>query len=193
VKTTIGDGEVLSVNDSNPLATFYRVRFPFGVGNVRSCSIIELLTSTDAPMTDSATQPPQVENDFNVLFGTKNTYIFMRLYIVLVTVLSKAKVALGHSKCNEFFELSKTKLFSPDFGAQCRSLVTSAEVPYIVHMPLLVERFFSALSKLAKEDLFVQLSDLSQLGLNVSVLRWIVTIIFKAISYLTVYALSTGS
>lgn len=94
MKTTVDDGQILSVKESgDPSNTRYLVKFPFGAGYVCKNAILEVLPLDDASSSTVDVSSLQ-EDGVNSLFGTTSMYILLRLYICIATALSSIKESL---------------------------------------------------------------------------------------------------
>ncbi len=192
VRTTVGDGQILSVADRPSFR--YLVKFSFGIGYVVPSAVDHLLSASDADMDisadDAADANHLMSDDIQVLFGTEKIYLFMRLYVLLVTMLYQAaKVTMLHQvkdiadgkgagadKPGSFTgvlsslkELLRGKIDSKSFQEECTENVDS-DVYNFVAIPPLVEKCASALVKMAKEDCLKYLYQCSQIKLKVCVL-----------------------
>lgn len=182
VRTTVGDGQILSVAD-RPLR--YLVKFSFGVGYVLPGAIDPLVSASDPDMDmstdDAADANHLMSDDIQVLFGTEKIYIFMRLYVLLVTMLYQAKASLnskgaGVDESGPFTgvmaslkEFLGGKIDSKAFQEDCTKNVDN-DVYNFVAIPPLVEKCAAALVKMAKEDCLEELYQCSQMKLKVCVL-----------------------
>jgi len=108
-----------------------------------------------------------MQDDIQVLFGTENIYVLMRLYILLVTMLYQAKGSLsGYSDVmSSLQKLIQGKIVAKDFEAECRANVDKAVYNFVV-IPPLVERCADALVRVAKEDFLENLYHCSKLKLK---------------------------
>lgn len=186
VRTSVGDGEIVSVTDRKVSDSFrYLVKFSFGVGYVLSSGVTHLLpssnTSSDMDVSsDSASQ--LMQDDIQVLFGTEKVYILMRLYILLVTILYQTKDIIdrknvtvkpggGANKSvysgimSSLQDLMQGKVEAKEFESECRKIVGN-DMYNFVAIPSLVERCAEALVKVATEDHLEHLYHCSQLKLK---------------------------
>jgi len=184
VRTSAGDGEILSVIDRKGSDSFrYLVKFSFGVGYVEPRGVAHLLplSSTTSDMDTSSDNTPELmQDDIQVLFGTEKVYILMRLYILLVTMLYQAKDIIDRKNITDqgehksgFSEVMSSlhdfvrgkEVDAKDFEAECRKSADNNMFNFVA-IPPLVERFAEALVKVATEDYLEQLYHCSQLKLK---------------------------
>jgi hypothetical protein len=183
-----GDGQILSVADRPSLR--YLVKFSFGVGYVHPdaiyCAIpliVPLITSASDADMDMSTEDVAYANhlmsdDIQVLFGTEKIYLFMRLYVLLVTMLYQAKdiadrKGAGADESGPFVgvvsslkELLRGKIGSKAFQEDCTKNMDN-DVYIFVAIPPLVEKCAAALVNMAKEGYLEDLYQCSQLKLKV--------------------------
>ena len=164
----MGDGEIVSAQQNS---TRYVVKFSFGLGYVHSSAIIEALSLDGAPSVEDSTQLFSMQEDTQVIFGTKNMYVFLRLYTFLVSVLAK----FGDDIMDEDFNIlmglaAKKDSDNKEFEAQCRtSAKASPRLHIFLNIPFLLERCAEAFARLENDDVVItKLSHLSQLQLKVS-------------------------
>ncbi|CAJ1934324.1 unnamed protein product [Cylindrotheca closterium] len=209
VRTVYGDGTILSfIEEEKDLGPRYRVKFPFGIGFVSPSSIAYGLPPNasesyyyvrddNVPLEmekvkieEKTLSPIQLEDKFKLLFGTESIYLFLRLYIGLVSLLDeiesylRANPATGDARKSYYNpmrsadEKKATKLdFSTmilnlqsvvakkqslkDFESYCRRLS-----PQIVHkmaaLPKIVEQCAYYMRLVATEDKLLHLNDLCQ-------------------------------
>lgn len=183
VRTAVGDGQIVSVVEGK--TPRYLVKFSYGVGYVKPSAVAHLLPLSSSEMDTSAAYTSALQlmsDDTQVLFGTERIYVFMRLYILMVTMLYQAKDIidrknLGANKpieggysgvVSSLQELVQGKVDAKDFEAECRKYVDK-DVFNFVAIPPLVEACGEALIKVAKEDVLENLYHCSQLKLKVCV------------------------
>jgi len=172
VRTAVGDGEIIAVMEGKTPDSFrYLVKFSFGVGYVQPSAVAHLLPSSGI-ISDMGTSLDVVasklmQDDIQVLFGTENIYVLMRLYILLVTMLYQAKGSLsGYSDVmSSLQKLIQGKIVAKDFEAECRANVDKAVYNFVV-IPPLVEKCADALVRVAKEDFLENLYHCSKLKLK---------------------------
>jgi len=207
VRTLYGDGTILSfIEEEKDLGPRYRVKFPFGIGFVCPSSIAYGLSPNasdsyyyvrddNVPLEmekvkiEEKTMPPiQLDNKFKLLFGTEKIYLFLRLYIGLVSLLDeiesylRANPASGDARKSYYnpmrsvdekkdtkFDFSTMilhlqdvvakKQSMKDFESYCRRLS-----PDIVHkmaaLPKVVEQCAYYMRLVADEDRLLHLNDL---------------------------------
>jgi histone deacetylase complex regulatory component SIN3 len=121
-----------------------------------------------------------MSDDIQVLFGTEKIYLFMRLYVLLVTMLYQAKdIADRKGACDDnpglftkivssLEELLKGKIDSKAFHEECTKNMENQEYNFVA-IPPLVENCAAALVRMAKEDFLENLYHCSQLKLKVCV------------------------
>mmetsp|Transcript_5617 Transcript_5617/g.12774 ORF Transcript_5617/g.12774 Transcript_5617/m.12774 type:complete len:1338 (-) Transcript_5617:117-4130(-) len=187
VRTTVGDGQIVSVIEGKTSDSFrYLVKFSFGVGHVLPSAVAHILPSNSSEMdtsSDDGTSKLLMPDGIQVLFATEKIYIFMRLYILLVTMLYQAKdiidrKSVSSNKPSEvgeksgysgvmssLQELTQGKIEPKDFEAECRKYVDE-DVHNFVAIPPLVEQCAGALVKVAKENCLENLYHCSQLKLK---------------------------
>ena len=181
VRTTVGDGEIVSVNEGKTPHSFrYLVKFPFGVGYVQPSAVAHLLPSSNSISdmgTSSVNASQLMQDDIQVLYGTEKIYIFVRLYILLVTMLYQAKDIIEDitdrknstdqpDVMSSLQDLIQGKVEAKDFEAECRKHVDTYAYNFVA-IPPLVESCAEALVKVAKEDYLESLYHFSQLKLKV--------------------------
>lgn len=167
VRSTVGDGQIISVDAGSKR---YKVKFSFGVGYVHPDSIAHLLPSSSSLPDDAGGDDSQfMHEDIQVLFGTENIYLFVRLYILLVTMLYQAKDTIegdGYTSCmSAVVDFVKSKTDVKEFESTVRGL-TDKNVFNIVAIPPLVESCGDALAKVIHEDVIYSLYHCSQLKLK---------------------------
>jgi hypothetical protein len=161
------------------------VKFSFGVGYVLPGAIDPLVLPSDPDMDmstdDAADANHLMSDDIQVLFGTEKIYLFMRLYVLLVTMLYQAKASLyskgaGVDESGPFTgvvaslkEFLRGKIDSKAFQEDCIKNVDN-DVYNFVAIPPLVEKCAAALVKMSKEDCLEELYECSQMKLKVCVL-----------------------
>ena len=192
VRTVVGDGEIVSVKESKddgntPDSFKYLVKFSFGVGYVLPSGIDHILSSSDMDTgadgggSDAA---QLMVDDIQVLFGTEKMYIFIRLYILLVTMLYQAKDIVDRKNAassdkpdiyagivSSLQEMLLGKMDAKAFEVECRKWVEK-DVYNFVAIPPLVEKCAGALIKMAREDQLESLYHCSQLKLKVRSFLW---------------------
>lgn len=175
VRTSVDDGQIISVGQGNN--TRYLVKFSFGVGYVLPSAIEQTLPSSNSTsdMDISSASSQLLSDDIQVLFGTEKMYLFMRLYILLVTMLYQAKGIADktgyYSKVvSSIQDLLQGKIDAKVFEEGCRNNVSTDFYNFFA-IPPLVEKCADALIKMAKEDCAESLFQISQLKLKVSVFR----------------------
>ena len=199
VQAFFGDGQIISVAEGKTPNSFrYLIKFPFGVGYVRPSAIAHLLPSINAQMDESSANEAQLmKDDVQVLFGTEKIYLFMRLYVLLVTMLSQAKDIVEQSSATSN-NVTQTKPISgsKDISEQSTTFagyagvvsklkdlirgkmdgkdfetgcrkVANNSVYHFVSIPRLVEKCAEALVKVSNEDVLETLHHCSQLKLKV--------------------------
>ena len=180
VQTTVGDGKILAVDDRPFLRCL--VKFPFGVGYVVPGAVHRILSASEADMDiiadDAADAIHLMSDDIQVLFGTEKIYLFMRLYVLLVTILYQAndiadRKGSGDDNPGSFTkvvssleDLLQGKIDSKAFHEECSKNMEN-DVYNFVAIPPLVENCAAALVKMAKEDYLENLYHCSQLKLKV--------------------------
>jgi len=196
VRTVVGDGQIVSVIKTPELFR-YLVKFSFGVGYVNASAVAHLLPNsdmdTDVNVKDATSK--LMTDDIQVLFGTERIYLFVRLYILLVTMLYQAnniidkKNALAdnptanyeyHKIITSLKDLIQGKIDMKDFEAGCRKNL-GEDVYNFVAIPLLVESCAEALIKVTREDCLGNLYHCSQLKLKVCVCTLEITLSIECI------------
>ena len=176
VRTSVGVGHILSLADHNR----YLVKFSFGVGYVVRSAVDHVFDENDADMDTGAEENTTVvtqlmSEDIQILFGTEKMYLFMRLYILLVTMLYQAK-SIADSNGADIFtglvsflkELLQGKMTPKAFEDYCIKTFVNDAYSFVA-IPPLVEKFADALVKMVKEDCLESLYQCSQLKLKVRV------------------------
>lgn len=191
VRTTVGDGQIISVVKTSD-SFRYLMKFSFGVGFVKASAVDHLLPASnsgsemDTSADDSDYTSQLMQDGVQVLFGTEKVYLFVRLYILLVTMLYQAKDIIdrtdadssnsmgdegaakksGYSGVMSSLQaLIQGKIGGKDFEALCRKIVRK-DVHNFVAIPPLVESCSEALVDMAKEDCLDNLYTCSQLKLK---------------------------
>lgn len=167
VRTTVGDGQIISIV-ADPQR--YKVKFSFGIGYVHPDAIAHLLPSSSSAADVAGVDDSQLmQDDTQILFGTENIYLSMRLYMLLATMLYQAKDAIegdGYTKCMAAivdFITSKTDVKA--FESTIRG-ITDKNVYNIVAIPALVQSCVDAMAKVVEEDVIENLYHCSQLKLK---------------------------
>lgn len=108
VRTAFGDGQIISMIEGNHNAALrYKVKLPFGTSYVRPSAVIHLLPSTtkaqyarSGGFMEFVERPDDrmdgnevklLDKNCHLVFGTEKMYVFMRLYCLLVRLLSESK------------------------------------------------------------------------------------------------------
>jgi len=193
VRTIVGDGEIVSVAEGKNNSFRYLVKFPFGVGYVKPSAVAHILPSSistsEMEFSSDDDASKLMQDNIQVMFGTENIYIFMRLYILLVTMLYQAKDIIDRKNANAvktvdgaekpayfgimsyFQSLIQGKIEAKDFEAKCRGIVGNGVYNFVV-IPPLIEKCAEALVNVAREDYLENLYHCSQLKLtNIDQLR----------------------
>lgn len=195
--TAYGEGKILALIDGNQAAAFrYRVAFPFGTGFVRPESILHIvpasgsyvrsnnrMVATDVSMEGSGRK---LDAKFKLLFGTQHTYTFLRLFSLLVRILSDTRERLEkeqesamdidtekesnkfNKKCNYGTVISSLKkclakgMIPLDFERVCRNASMDG-VAQMAVLPKLVEKCADILCKLAKDGTIFTLNDFTMM------------------------------
>lgn len=186
VRSCVGDGKIISVEESQTNDSFrYLVNFSFGVGYAHPSALHLLASSESEPVADTGSDNAAahlMQDDIQVLFGTEEVYIFMRLYILLVTMLYQAKDILDRQSVSgnpeeearpgytgvmaSLQDLVEGKNDAKAFEAECRKVVAD-DVYNFVAIPPLVESCARAVVKVVKEGDVENLYHCSQLKLQV--------------------------
>jgi len=103
VRTTYGDGVILAcLGGDGTAGPRYRVKFPYGIGFVRSYAIMHGVNNPDGakfirhegvmereadPSDDERDSAVRLDKKFKLLFGSECIYLFIRLYSSLVALL----------------------------------------------------------------------------------------------------------
>jgi len=124
VRTSFGDGGILSFMEGNPsMGCRYRVKLPFGVASVRPSAILHSLPQPDGAIMvrrDGAMAKDEspagageglfaekLNKKFQLLFATESVYVFMRMYCLLVSLLTETREYLkapppGHDPADSY-------------------------------------------------------------------------------------------
>jgi hypothetical protein len=177
VRTALGDGQIISVADQSR----YLVKFPFGIGYVMSKNISESDTESDTDaMVDDDIASQLMPDDIQVLFGTEKMYLFMRLYILLVTMLYQAKDIVDRNReasdkrdlfsdlVSSLNDLLLGKMNAKSFEDECKKYLDN-DVYSIIAIPPLAVKCAGALVRMIKEARYLELYQCSQMKLKVSV------------------------
>lgn len=220
MKTVYGNATILSfIEEEKELGPRYRVKFPFGIGFVSPSSIAYGVppNSSDSyyyvrddnvplemekvKIKEKKEPTIQLDDKFKLLFGTETIYLFMRLYIGLVSLLDEiesylranpATVDARKSYYNPMRNVDEKKAAKLDFSTMilhlqdvvakkqslkefesyCRRLS-----PEMVHkmaaLPKVIEQCAYYMRLVAEEDRLLHLNDLCQHPHRVSFrIRW---------------------
>ncbi|KAL7498685.1 hypothetical protein ACHAWT_008414 [Skeletonema menzelii] len=166
VRTTVGDGQIISIA-ADPQR--YKIKFSFGVGYVHPDAIAHLLPSSSSAADVEADHSQLMQDDIQILFGTENSYLLMRLYMLLVTILYQAKDAIegdGYTSCMAAItDFVKSKTDVKEFESAIRGIIDK-NVFNIVAIPSLVQSCGDAMAKVVEEDVIENLYHCSQLKLK---------------------------
>lgn len=108
VRSAFGDGTIISSTEGNTTSAFrYKLKLPYGIGYVRSSSIVHALSSDDdtkfvrrggfmevlKTKDDGLDRKLKIEQGLQcrLAFGTEKVYLFLRLYCALITLLNTAR------------------------------------------------------------------------------------------------------
>ncbi len=107
MRTTFGDGVIIAnLGVDGAAGPRYRVKFPFGIGFVRSHAIMHGIESPDGAKfvrrdgvmekgstfaVDERESSVKLDNKFKLLFGSECIYLFIRLYTSLVSLLDEVE------------------------------------------------------------------------------------------------------
>ena len=138
--TIFGEGTIVSfVEATETSAAKYRVKLPFGLGNLSPSAVLHPVQSEDVPyvrrdgvmVKDKATiesrpspDAPKIDEKYQLLFGNENIYLFLRLYTLLCSLLSDIK---GHCEMFPAPEDPAKSYYNP---AQTHPKVTSERLDY---------------------------------------------------------------
>ena len=129
MRTAFGDGKLVDALDGDDTASFrYKVELPFGVGFMRPSAIAHIIPSSDTcqymredgvmkPLElniDTIENSPRLEPGSRLLFATEKIYIFLRLYLLMITILNNAKDQLTALKDEIQLENTPSKSDSDD-------------------------------------------------------------------------------
>lgn len=184
VRTMVGDGKIISVAHYPVLR--YLLKFDYGIGYVLPDLIVELVPTNELD-TDAMNDDDDDDNalhlmpdDIQVLFGTEKIYLFVRLYIILVTMLYQAKDVVDRknevSDEQDLFarlvsSLKDTltgKMDGKEFEHECKKNLDNDAYNFVAIPPLVV-KCAAASIKMSKENHFQNLFHYSQLKLQVSI------------------------
>lgn len=206
VRTAFGDGTIMSYVEGNPsVGCRYKVKLPFGVASLRPSVIMHSLPQPDGGIMvrrDGAMSKDEnpadagegifaekLDKKFELMFATENVYIFMRMYCLLVSLLTNTRKYLEVSPTSKdpaesYFkpmaedqpELSHSS--SLDFAGVismlesviCRDVeykeyeaycrkVSKDKVYQMAVLPKLIDKCTDALLFVAKEDVLLHLYD----------------------------------
>ena len=158
----------------------YKIKYAYGIGYIRPYAI---------------THP--LHKQHQVIFATEKIYIFLRLYSLLILILSEAKLALEDTKTyHQILALLKSyKLEEISFKVyemKCRTLSPSL-VCKLAALPRLVEKCCDFFYKLVKEDVLLRLYDLSHFcSLDLTLLRTMSLDVTSEASYRIQYSPEEG-
>ena len=188
VRTPVGDGQIVSLVD-NPFKR-YLVKFDYGIGYV-SRNVVEPLPISESDMSavndddafvidDDAKASQLMPDDIQVLFGTEKMYLFMRLYILLVTMLYQAKDAVVRKSAvsdkqglfswlvSSLKDVLLGKTNGKVFEDECKKKLDNDVYNYAAIPPLVV-KCAAASIRMAKEAQYQELYFYSQLKLKVRI------------------------
>jgi hypothetical protein len=190
VRTPVGDGQIVSLVD-RPFMR-YLVKFEYGIGYVLPRNVVEPLPISESDMSamnddvdddDVAKASQLMPDDIQVLFGTEKMYLFMRLYILLVTMLYQAKDAVDRMSAvpdkqdlfswlvSSLKDLLIGKTNGKAFEDECKKNLEKDVYNYVAIPPLVV-KCAAASIRMAKEAQYQDLYLYSQLKLKVWNLLW---------------------
>jgi len=125
-----------------------------------------------------------MQDDIQVLFGTESIYVFMRLYILLVTMLYQGKDIIDKNSSNTISQMENPskedvysrvlssikdvvngKISATEFETLCRGLV-GMEVHNFVAIPPLIKKCAEEALKVVQEGFLPNLYQLTQLKLK---------------------------
>lgn len=202
VATIFGEGTVMSRSDAVPVQ--YRIKLPFGVSTVNPSAILNAVQSKSQPMvrrdglmvrdemdSDSERPASTLDEKFELLFGTENVYLFLRLYVIVCKILAEVRDYCGSNPPAEdpadsyYVPVKKPGASSGkrlDFSAILASLksvsagkadpkeaeavarkVARGKTHEVAALPRLIESCAHFLVKIAEEDTLLQLYDFCQL------------------------------
>jgi hypothetical protein len=181
----------------------YRVKLPFGLGHLSPTAILYAIPSKDAPFVRrdgimvrdetsyyrSISQSPKLDSKYQLLFGTDVTYQFLRLYLMLCSLLSDTREHISTfpplddptdfyvTKTNSA-RSKKKKSSKLDYATMFAALkkvirnemserefeslgrkISREKVHQIAALPVLIERCLEKLVKVADEDTLLHLYD----------------------------------
>lgn len=184
VRTAVGDGKIISVAHFPVLR--YLMKFEYGTGYVMPDLIFELAPTSELD-TNAMNDDDDDDNalhlmpdDIQVLFGTEKIYLFMRLYIILVTMLYQAKDVVDRksevSDKQDLFarlvsSLKDTLIGRMDgkaFEQECKKNLYDDAYNFVAIPPLVV-KCAAASIRMSTESHFHDLYYYSQLKLKASI------------------------
>jgi len=208
VITAFGKGEILSVMEGTPQigGLRYKVELPFGIGYIRPESILHIVLGSGQYVrmngvmeyTKLATKDgdQKLDKNFSIMFGNQHAYCLLRVYCLLVRILSYSKIRLeaveksameveqygggytsGQSSSNasglgyKFIMSSLIKVLSNkmshlDFERICRSASSRQNIAQLAILPKLVEKCANILGKIARGDTVLTLFDYSMMKIR---------------------------
>lgn len=203
VRTIFGEGTIASFMDvSGHVGPRYRVKLPFGLAHLSPSAILYAVPSVDAPhirrdgimvREEAALYAKEgsarLDARYQLLFGTEKIYQFLRLYLLLCSLLSDTREHCASvppradpadsyvnpgsatrtaSRAGDFSTLLAAirRVVAGDtsgraFEALARA-VSRDKVHQIAALPALTERCLEALVKVAEEDALLHLYDFRQ-------------------------------
>jgi len=204
VETIFGGGSVLAFTDHHePNGPKYRVKLAFGTAYVNPSAILYAVPTKETPyirrdgsmvrderLVENGSSSPKLHEKFEMLFGTENIYLFMRLYLVLCELLAdirkhcetngpsidpatkycrptKTDVPASSEKLDYPSILSSLKkvitgdMSAKDFEAFGRK-VSKEKVYEMAALPKLIRRCTRSLVATAQEDCLLHLYDYCQ-------------------------------
>eukprot|EP00934_Nitzschia_sp_Nitz4_P006570 Nitzschia sp. Nitz4//scaffold106_size73319//51333//55917//NITZ4_005742-RA/size73319-augustus-gene-0.6-mRNA-1//1//CDS//3329532538//6560//frame0 len=205
VRTAVGDGVVLAYLPGNEnVGPRYRVKLAYGVGYVQAYAILHGIENPDGTkfvrrdgvmekevdVADMDRSDVALDNKFKLLFGSKNIYLFLRLYSSLVSLLEDIEGTIRSNPPSvdpsaNYYDPMKSQEAPPatrlDFSALMTNLKRAIKdqmdmkefetfcrrvSPTLVHkmsaLPKLVAKGADMLVQTANEDLLLQLFDYCQ-------------------------------
>lgn len=200
--TVFGEGTVAAFNDATKESgPCYRVRLPYGLALLSPSAILYAKPLADSPFVrsdgvmvrdissmDVDNGGARLDERHQILFATETTYVFVRLYSLLCSVLKKSRECHQASGPQQDPKLSYANL--TDESSICQKLDFSAvitmtkavvsrkaeiteleslgrrickdDVHLVACLPKLVERCADALLKVSEEDTLLHLYDFCQ-------------------------------
>lgn len=141
VRTAFGDGNIVDMKGNQSSTLRYTIEYAFGTGHIRPSSIIHALPSTNStqfarrngymefvekpPESSMGEEPKILDKNIHLMFGTEKTYVFFRIYCLLVSILSELKALMKKNENTHDTNMSSTSPVSEMSSLTTKEIVSS--------------------------------------------------------------------